>query len=97
MADPVEVPAGPLVALDLAKQHLGVWSDETDALITLYINAASDRIRTRHVFGDPVPANVQAATLLMVEDLYDPPEASAAEQRLKTIDNLLRPFETPEV
>lgn len=95
MADPVEVPTGLLVTLDLAKTHLKVFVDDDDTVITLFIAAASDDVRARHVFAAPVPASVQAAVLLKVEELYDP-TLSDAEARARTIGNLLREFHPPE-
>lgn len=95
MPDPVETPAGPLVTLDLAKTHLKVFSGDDDALITLYITAASDDVRARHVFADPPPAAVQAAVLLKIEELYDP-ALSDADVRASTIANLLRVYHPPE-
>jgi hypothetical protein len=95
MADPVEVPTGPLVDLELAKIHLKVFSADDDALIALYIAAASDDVRARHVFAAPVPAAVQAAVLLKIEELYDP-ALSDADVRASTIANLLRVYSPPK-
>ncbi|PVM90667.1 head-tail connector protein [Caulobacter endophyticus] len=94
MADPVEPSAGPFVSLDIAKVHLAVCSDDHDALITLYLNAASDDVRASHEIPSPPPSAVQAAVLLKVEELFDP-SMSDGEKRAATVANLLRKYARP--
>lgn len=65
-----------IVTLERAKEHLRVTSDEEDALITLYIEAAGENIKD--FLNRPVPEgsfSAQAAALLMIGDMYENREA----------------------
>jgi len=71
-----------LVTLEEARQHLAMDHNEDDALIALYISAASNAVMnyitagTEEVFDSsssisgPTPAVVRAATLLLIGDFY---------------------------
>jgi hypothetical protein len=85
-----------LADLDTVKAHLRVEHDEEDALIGVYLQAASAHVRRYYRVDDPAPADLVAAVLLMVGDLYANretvgPGVSAITPSL-TVSNLLAPF-----
>jgi uncharacterized phage protein (predicted DNA packaging) len=67
-----------LADLQLVKAHLHVDHDDHDPLIEIYLQAASDHVLRHHDVPEPVPADVAAAVLLMVGDLYANRETVAA-------------------
>lgn len=73
--------ADPLVTLDEAKGHLRVEHDEENALIELYVGAASDAVRdiaTGWDGADPVPDRLKIAVLSRVAIMFDNRESVQA-------------------
>lgn len=90
-----------MIALQDAKDHLGITHTEDDALIQRMIDAAFAAVAD-YLEADPVvlaadtPTPVQAAVLLQVADLYENREAQAdrAYYRNPTFERLLNPYRT---
>jgi uncharacterized phage protein (predicted DNA packaging) len=89
-----------IVSLSDAKAHLRVLDTSEDALIVLYIDAASDNIQSylnREIPVDNsgnVPASIKAACLLMVGDLFENREAQLTSGGIienPAVKNLLYP------
>lgn len=98
---------GILVTLDEAKQHLkltykdyesnAILSDDSeDALITQYIDAASDYVKKycQQDFEASPPASVRQAVLLLVGDYYNQREEHARGGLVATltVQRLLAPY-----
>jgi uncharacterized phage protein (predicted DNA packaging) len=85
------------VSLDTVKAHLRISDDAEDALLTAYIAAAEDYIRTftdsDWTDADSVPAGVTSACLLLVGDLYENrlAQSPTALHTNQTVDFLLWP------
>ena len=99
-----------LVTLDQARHHLRVdAANETDAaiesLITIasgivltYVKAPEDAAAAQDVWErDTVPGSVQAATLLVLGDLYDHRQGEGADPLSDAVLLLLTPFRTPSL
>lgn len=90
-----------MTTLAAAKQHLRVSDDEDDQLIEHLIDAAQGYIE-KHLgaaMPDPAPAPIEAATLLLVGDLYENRERqqSVTLYRNPTFELLLRPYRDLEL
>lgn len=67
-----------LVTLEQAKQHLYVYHDADDALIEVYIAAATSAINKYlegAEFGEDLPAELKQAALLLIGEFYKNREA----------------------
>ena len=99
-----------LVTLEQARHHLRVdEANEPDAAIESLITVASGIVLT-HVKApddaatsedvweqDAVPGSVQAATLLVLGDLYDHRQGEGANPLSDAVLALLTPFRTPSL
>lgn len=77
-----------IVSLEEAKEHIRVRSHDEDALIALYISAASDAVRDLATGWDgeePAPARLKLAVLTRVSVMFEnreSVEAASGEDRL---------------
>ncbi|MEM9965004.1 MAG: head-tail connector protein [Asticcacaulis sp.] len=98
MLDVVVLTTGPLLDLDMAKNHLRVQTDADDALIEAYADAAVlSCLKACNKTLVPVGAEpvFRAAALMLLGDLYANREAVVAGQTFSlspTIDRLLHHY-----
>lgn len=96
---------GTLVTLDEAKAHLRVDTDDDDALITIYNEAAFDYCQNYLNVTDMssgngdsptvYPAGIRAAALLLIGDFYENRQISYIDARIAdnpAVVNLLHPY-----